>query len=120
MIREILFRGKTLGTIGWVCGCYYKYYGMHYIVHQDDAFLVDPDTIGQDTGLADKHGRMIFEGDILQTHSGIAVVVWDDAAFALQSPGSEAVDWEHSSYFQASTLIGNIYDNPELIKNGSL
>jgi hypothetical protein len=72
----------------------------------------------QFTGLTDKHGRKIFEGDILRTMSGIAVVVWCDAAFALESPGSEAVDWEHSSVFEQSEILGNIHQTPELYRDG--
>ena len=67
-------------------------------------------------GLTDKYGKEIYEGDILQCTTGIAYVVWEDAAFALKSPGSEAVDWEHSSYYEKCEIIGNIHDNPELIK----
>lgn len=68
----------------------------------------------QFTGLLDKDGNKIFEGDILRTMSGIAVVVWHDAAFALKSPGSEAVDWGHSSVYEQSEILGNIHQTPEL------
>lgn len=120
--REILFRGREYYTDEWVYG---------YLIEDDEGLCIakyekerdierrhaiDPNTVGQFTGLLDKEGNKIFEGDILRTMSGIAVVVWLDAAFALKSPGSEAVDWEHSSVFEQSEILGNIHQTPELIQ----
>src|SRR5690606_14767747 len=84
-------------------------------LNSPDWYEVDPETVGQFTGLLDKEGNKIFEGDILRTMSGIAVVVWLDAAFALESPGSEAVDWVYSSVYEQSEILGNIHQTPELL-----
>ena len=65
------------------------------------------------TGLRDFYGDYIYEGDILQTDTGYATVVWDDAAFALKSEGSEAVDYEHSSKYSQYVIVGNIHQKTE-------
>ena len=69
----------------------------------------------QFTGLHDKNGKEIYEGDVLQTRSGVGHMVFDNCGYAIKSPGSEAVDYEFSAFYLECEIIGNIYENPELI-----
>lgn len=144
MKREIIFRGLRTDGKGWVYGnlAYFFndkqkamimpncYFGTRDFGDEDEkgnpiisndvalgGFIsVLHEKVDQLTGLKDKNGTDIYERDILQTETGIASVIWSDAAFALLSPGSEATDWEHSSVYEKSEVIGNIHDNPELLK----
>jgi hypothetical protein len=72
-------------------------------------------TVVQFTGLIDKASTPICEGDIRRFKTGIGIIVWADAAFAVKSPGSEAIDWEHSTVLIESEYLGNIFENHELI-----
>jgi uncharacterized phage protein (TIGR01671 family) len=94
-----------------------------------EKFTVYTDTVGQFTGLTDKNGKKIFEGDIVDAKeewwfaSGpaghdtpILVVEWDDE-FCGFAPFAD-YDCDCGVYINASgcEVIGNIYDNPELLK----
>ena len=132
-MREILFRGKRTDNCEWVYGnlvrgCDEKY---AYIVEFGNRELcrnyvnVNPDTVGQYTGLKDKNGTKIFEGDIIYAVSNFdaanMVVVYDPAEFRLvlcedyktykPGLGFKCLCYE-SFYLQ---VVGNIYDNPELL-----
>lgn len=68
------------------------------------------------TGLKDKNGVKIFEGDILETSDdSICYVVFEDTGFAVKTHGSEAIDWEFSNFYSECEIIGNIHQNPELL-----
>lgn len=109
-MRTIKFRGKAYSSGGWVYG-YYFYDTLlksHWIGCDDDLSEVDPETVGQFTGLLDKNGKEIFEGDVLK--GGIYksyIVKWDNEENGFN------VNYHALKY----EVIGNIFDNPELLKN---
>ena len=130
-MREILFRGKTL-TGKWVEGAYYKqklFYGdkedADVIITSTENLTYDQalefaicisETIGQYTGLTDKNGTKIFEGDIVTRDFGkvthtyqISFDIELSAFIAQRNGGFSSIDDEFE-------IIGNIHDNPELLK----
>ena len=112
-MREILFRGKRLCNGEWAYGFLVKMFGAYHIIDKDDentAYEVIPETVGQYTGMTDKNGKRIFEGDVISFHNGIPnVVIFENCGFVLQNT-------ENSASFQRQfEVIGNITDNPELL-----
>lgn len=128
-MREILFRGNRIDNGEWAHGLLTIMWGQYHIVDlcdENTAYPVGPATIGQYTGLTDKNGAKIFEGDIVR------VPFWRSAQSGLTMKGiiefrraSFSVLWEHrdygrdfAGYIQDMEVIGNIHDNPELLKDG--
>lgn len=130
-MREILFRGKRIDNGEWVYG-YYVFrrkrrgafgqtiteldFDTHYIVSiRGESFEVDPSSVGQYTGLTDKNGKEIFEGDIVrdnngQTYEMVFIEKYNCYYFVYKSSvyaGIKPKDIE---------VIGNIHDNPELLE----
>ena len=142
MNRTIKFRGKRLDNGEWVYGelCTPRlfdskrgYFGedVPCIFCDEGNVPIIPATVGQFTGLLDKNGKEIYEGDIITVNGQYPrVVLWDKMCWALmpteyyhdkmfwvmnlQHPGPDWWDL-FSNEFE---VIGNIYDNPELLKGG--
>lgn len=120
MNREILFRGKRVDSSEWFEGSYWLSRSAvretTYITDgYGNLFCVIPETVGQYTGLNDKNNVKIFEGDILKFRSGIYSVEWDNEhSKFLQRDGQ--FSREFHIWIAKSEIVGNIHDNPELLK----
>lgn len=117
-MREILFRGKNIAG-KWV-------YGVPLICNEvafisrifEDNIRVIPETVGQFTGLTDKNGKKIFEGDILKgCWKMIFEVYYDDCLLQFRAKTVDGFnkDIDYYGYPHQIEVIGNIYDNPELL-----
>lgn len=131
-MREIKFRGKRLDNGEWIKG--------NSIVRVGDGFFicdwtgvaikksefynlfteVAPATVGQYTGLKDKNGKEIYEGDIIGGSNGSingwewpfkSEIKWNDEECGFNTPNWGYMDSTH--YYN---VLGNIYDNPDLLK----
>ena len=138
-MREILFRGKRLDNGEWVEGAFLNdRNGAFYIcpavsdISYGDSgarrsigcwYKVDPSTVGQYTGLKDKNGKRIFEGDVAKVLQGkdkdIAYVGFENGAFMLYPKTGNIYErtlWEYWYNDWDVEVIGNITDNPEFLE----
>lgn len=151
-MREILFRGKQINGGAWAEGCLLQFTlnGETWRLIFGDAFerpglgvtamhhaAVVPNTVGQYTGLTDKNGKRIFEGDIIKTHyintkksDFVEQVVFHNAKFcsmfklsdnarmwANLPDGVSHLPQDKTPYMDWCEIIGNIHDNPELLED---
>lgn len=135
---DILFRAKTKMIVGtyncgkddgeWVVGFIYDDVGK-WILRQFEykradyvSYEVDPETICRYTGLTDKKGKYIFEGDIVvnKKNGCVGKIEWNerDAGFNLYILIRNGIfDVKHlHDYINDIEIIGNIFDNPELLE----
>ena len=148
-MREILFRGKRLDNGEWLEAgtllqnsdnerlCWMPVYGDKFGTVEDNdgnilrmeygtLYKVDPATVGQYTGLQDKNGKRVFEGDIchntktgeivsVKWHGTMAGFVWNK-----RKENSHLSDFgELFRVYDKYEVIGNIHDNPELMDGGA-
>lgn len=118
-----LWRGKRLNNGEWALGCLIRDSSKAMIVVLDDktnrmsGTAVDPSTLGECTGLTDKNGQLIFEGDIID-HRGERYVIKYLEKYMRFSPTNHRAIFSVFDYTQ-SKIIGNIHDNPELLKRAT-
>lgn len=137
-MREILFRGKRLDNGKWVMGfCVHHRNVAHYILDVsyggyediDGGFFVprwyavEPSSVGQYTGLTDKNGKRIFEGDIVlfkwdKEHNYCHIIEFVDGEFCATPVISRDDTWQIRicGENEKFSVIGNIHDNPELME----
>jgi hypothetical protein len=123
MTREILFRGQPIGKGGiWMVGIgAYKTHTAEHLVLNAKGDCVEVVHLCQYTGLKDCNGKKIFEGDVVIIGEKLkAKVIYYDGAFRMQSEFSPTpIDTTDMGYMMREfsvRVIGNIHDNPELIK----
>ena len=134
-MKEILFRGKRTINGDWVYGDFV--HGNERKSLRDSIFVYDsetqsfndyeinPSTLGQYTGLTDKNGNRIFEGDIVKAQDEIlgspfcdgmnGKVVYDEAAYFIEPKDPMNSQWLYDEC-AVYEIIGNIHDNPELLE----
>lgn len=136
-MREVKFRGKRLEDGEWEYGDLLQYddgavcIGVHSKNYTDDGFNagqyrhivpVDENTVGQYTGLKDKNGKEIWEGDIIGGSNGSingylwpfkSEIKWISHACRFNTP-----NWGYTDSTHFFEVVGNIHDNPELLKGG--
>jgi uncharacterized phage protein (TIGR01671 family) len=144
MNRQIKFRGRRTDHRGWAYGYYFTtpltaeyniqpengaYFdcggiGRRYVISNSDGcvFEVIPETVGQFTGLTDKNDVEIYEGDIVRYYERIGVVNWRlwelgsrYHGFYCWSEGSYAIGSDENFIADDVEVVGNVYDNPELL-----
>lgn len=144
-MREIEFRGKRIEDDKWIYGYYWyveEHYAnpienkIHFIKSKNNGidYGIDIETLGQYTGLKDKNGTKIFEGDVFEEERDEirGVVVFENGAFKIKWYGIKTVLKEYGYddggwgeietesfdmyYVDKMEVIGNIHDNPELLE----
>ena len=137
-MREILFRGKRTDNGEWIYGdlmqnvdCIKIREQEKDVKHIAKSFEIDLETVGQYTDLADKNGKRIFEGDIVAQNwydydeprddsFGKVVFCEYDCSFSVMDVNKDGFMplGRCGSYHWEVEVIGNIHDNPELLKGG--
>ena len=127
-MREILFRGKRIDNGELVYGDFIRYSGEKSIIMVDlleeEDYWVSSETVGQYTGLKDKNGKKIFEGDIVTAWSQGYQATGEvkqriDGLWLMYPAYQHGKQWGLCPNPKGATtveIIGNIHDNPELME----
>lgn len=136
-MREILFKAKRKDNGKWVDGYYQKRYDLlgneEYLIFHTDSYKVweyaeiVPETLCQFTGLCDKNGKKIWENDILMAHldesypedATYETVEWGTAGWVTHETGSTDGEYLDEFDLEHFEVVGNIFDNKELLQEGT-
>lgn len=116
LITNVFFRlGQSIPYI--LCPDKAKYDCFEDFTEGNGIFEVRPDTICRCTGLNDKKGNLIWKNDIVKDTVIYGVVKWDYANARYVIDDREDGYQDYSEWWQETEVIGNIFDNPELLEN---
>lgn len=123
-MRQIKFRGKCMCSDEWVYGdLIHKRHDRDALMIQDENGLgsdVVPESVGQFTGLHDKNGKEVYEGDVLSKDGYMWGVYFEVGAFFISKNGKHdpydyGVERLNPYTVSGCTVLTNIHDNPELL-----
>lgn len=119
MNREIKFRGQQINTKKWVYGYLYRNKGLYVICEniryaEEEPILLD--TVGQYTGLDDKNGKEIYEGDIAKYENMTGKIMFFNGSFIL-SDLEETEEWELGVINEEIEVIGNVFEKGILLND---
>ena len=132
-MRETLFRGKRFDNDEWI---YWDKYGritdingepikteidmptlLRYPIYISDLPIVNDGAVGEYTGLTDKNGKRIFEGDILSDGDDTYKVMFEEGVFRIENSHYTTGVYVAIYIDKIDEVIGNIHDNPELLED---
>jgi uncharacterized phage protein (TIGR01671 family) len=130
-MREILFKAKRIDNSEWVEGYVVRKHGLYFIYSivnsescRQNNYEIIPETLCQFTGLCDKNGNKIWENDILMTHLDESypenvtyeTVEWNVAGWVGRETDSIGRQYLDKFDLEHYEVVGNIFDNPELLQ----
>lgn len=121
-MREIKFRGKDIDNrLGLHYGYFFKDGDKTYISEKGRSYEVSPKTVGEFTGLYDQDKKEIYEGDIVDTDADLELETVLYKEYGYLPFMDQVINCSDAFYcwnFAWYLVVGNIYENPELLKKG--